>query len=204
MTAAHDMAQVSPEEYLALERQAETKSEYLGGYVVAMSGASRLHNYATLDIAAELREQLRDRPCEIFSNDMRVKISESGDYTYPDVVVACGDVQFEDAELDTLLTPTVIIEVLSPSTERNDRGPKFTSYRQLPSLQEYMLVAQDRPSVEHYVRQGERWVLTTHDGLAETAQLPSIGCELRLSEIYRRVPLLEWDDSANNRRASSQ
>jgi Uma2 family endonuclease len=125
MTAEQAPTQVSPEEYLAWERLAETKSEYLGGYVMALSGASRRHNYVTLNIAADLHQQLRDRPCDVFTVDMRVKISETGDYTYPDVVVACGDVQFEDAELDTLLTPTVVIEVLSPSTERNDRGLKL-------------------------------------------------------------------------------
>ena len=187
MTAAHATVRVTPAEYLDRERRAQTKSEYLGGFIVAMSGASRLHNYVTLDIAVSLHEQLRDSPCDIFSNDMRVKIAETGDYTYPDVVVACGDVQFEDAELDTLLTPTVIVEVLSPSTEAYDRGAKFTSYRQLPTLQEYVLVAQDRPSVEHYARQGEQWVLTAVTDLDASVRLPAINAELRLRDIYRRA-----------------
>jgi Uma2 family endonuclease len=187
MTAARAEARVSPAEYLVRERRAQTKSEYLGGFIVAMSGASRLHNYVTLDIAVALHQQLGDSPCDLFANDMRVKITETGDYTYPDVVVACGDVQFEDAEIDTLLTPTVIIEVLSPSTEGYDRGAKFASYRQIPTLHEYLLVAQDRPSVEHYARQGEQWLLTTVTDLDASVQLSAIGCELRLREIYRRV-----------------
>ena len=187
MTAARAEDRVSPAEYLVRERQAQTKSEYLGGFVVAMSGASRLHNYVVGDIFVEFHRQLRGRPCDLFSNDMRVKVAETGDYAYPDVVVAGGEVEFEDAELDTLLTPTVIIEVLSPSTEAHDRGAKFTSYRTLPSLQEYVLVAQDRPSVEHYARRGEQWLLTAVTDLDASVPLPAIGCELRLREIYRRV-----------------
>lgn len=187
MTAARAETRVTPAEYLARERQAHTKSEYLGGCVVAMSGASLPHNRIVFNIAGELHPQLRDSPCEAFVNDMRVKVSETGDYTYPDVVVACGDVQFEDAEVDTLLTPTVIIEVLSPSTEGYDRGTKWASYRQLPTLQEYLLVAQDRPSVEHYVRTDRGWSFDAITDLNATVVLPSIGCELRLCEIYRRV-----------------
>lgn len=199
MTAARVEARISPEEYLARERQAQTKSEYLGGFVVAMSGASRKHNYVVGNIFGELYTQLRDSQCDLFVADMRVKITETGDYTYPDVIVACGDVQFEDAELDTLLTPTVIVEVLSPSTEGYDRGAKFISYRQLPTLHEYVLVAQDRPSVEHYARQGEQWVLTTITDLDASVQLPAIGCELKLREIYRRVNLEARGDSGPNR-----
>src|SRR5215211_2428085 len=190
MTAARAEARrVSPAEYLARERRAQTKSEYLGGFVVAMSGASRLHNYVTLDIAVALHQQLQGNPCDIFASDMRVKAAQTGDYTYPDVVVACGDVQFEDAEIDTLLTPTVIIEVLSPSTEAYDRGAKFISYRELPTLQQYLLVAQDPPRVEYYTRQGEQWILTTVTDLDASVPLPAIGCELPMRQIYRRALL---------------
>lgn len=195
MTAARAEIRVTPDQYLTRERQARTKSEYLGGFVVAMTGASRRHNYITLDIAVELHRQLRDTSCDLFVTDMRVKVSETGDYTYPDVVVACGDVQFEDAEIDTLLTPTVIVEVLSPSTEANDRGAKFAGYRRLPTLQEYVLVAQDRPSVEHYARQGEQWVLTAVTDLDAAVSLAAIGCELRLRDIYRRA--IRADDRAD-------
>jgi Uma2 family endonuclease len=187
MTAARAEARMTPAEYLARERQAQTKSEYIGGFVVAMTGASRKHNYVAGDIFGELRDQLRGSPCDVFTGDMRVKVAEAGDYTYPDVIVACGDLEFEDSELDTLLTPTVIIEVLSPSTEAYDRGAKFINYRQLPTLQEYVLVAQDRPSVEHYARHGNQWVLTTITDLEATVPLPTIGCELSMREIYRRA-----------------
>ena len=142
---------LTPEEYLARERRAETKSEYLRGEVFAMAGASRAHNLIASNAAGELRQQLRDRPCEVYPSDMRVKVSPSGLYTYPDVTVVCGEPQFEDAEVDTLLNPKVLVEVLSPSTADYDRGGKFTHYRRLPSLQEYVLISQDRPLVEHYV-----------------------------------------------------
>ena len=127
---------LTPQEYLARERRAETKSEYLRGGVFAMSGASRNHNLVATNVAAELRQQLRDRDCEVHQSDMRVKISSTGLYTYPDVTVVCGEPEFEDEEVDTLLNPKVIVEVLSPSTADYDRGGKFTHYRRLPSLRE--------------------------------------------------------------------
>jgi Uma2 family endonuclease len=203
MAGADAEERVSPEEYLARERLAETRSEYLGGSIVARPASNRNHNHVAGDILGELHQQLRDTTCDVFLVNMRVKIAATSDYTYPDVVVACGNLQFEDAEEDSLLTPTVIIEVLSPSTERNDRGLKFASYRQLPTLMEYLLVAQDQPSVEHFVRQGDQWLLTITTDLDATVHLVSIGCELRLSEIYRQVPL-DGGDPPNNRRASSQ
>ena len=188
MTAARADVWVTAEEYLARERRAETKSEYLDGRIVAMAGASRTHNFIVGDVFGELREQLRGTPCELFASDMRVRIPATGRYVYPDVVVACGDIQFEDAAVDTLLTPVVIVEVLSPATEAYDRGEKFAHYRTLPSLQEYVLVGADRPSVEHYLRQGEQWLLTAVTDLDGVVQLPTIGCALRLRDIYQRVP----------------
>ena len=137
---------------------------------------------------AELRQRLRGRDCEVYPGDMRVKVSPSGLYTYPDVAVVCGEPQFEDAELDTLLNPKVLIEVLSPSTADYDRGGKFAQYRRLPSLQEYVLISQDRPLVEHYVRQPpNQWMLTENESLQDTVDLPSIDCELPLAEIYFKV-----------------
>lgn len=187
MTAALQCFRATPEEYLAAERAAPYKSEYIDGYVLAMSGASRAHNVLTLRIGGLLDAQLAGAPCEVYSADMRVKVSETGDYTYPDVVVACGDIAFEDDELDTLLTPTVIVEVLSPSTERHDRGDKFERYRRIASLREYLLVAQDRMLIEQYVRQDEGWLLTTHDNLDDMVRLPSIDCALTLKDVYRKV-----------------
>jgi Uma2 family endonuclease len=187
MIAATQWTRATQDEYLTAERDADYKSEYIDGYVVAMSGASRPHNILSLRIGALLDAALADSPCEVYSSDMRVKVSETGDYTYPDVVVACGDIAFEDAVLDTLLTPTVIVEVLSPSTEGYDRGLKFERYRQIASLQEFILVAQDRVLVEHYLRREDGWLYTAYDAPELSLQLPSVGCTLPLAQIYRKV-----------------
>lgn len=186
---------LTPQQYLARERRAETKSEYLRGEVFAMSGASRKHNLVATNVAGELRQQLRDRDCEVYPSDMRVKVSPTGLYTYPDVTVVCGEPEFEDAEVDTLLNPKVIVEVLSASTADYDRGRKFTHYRRLASLREYVLISQDRPLVEHYVRQGrDQWLLTESSSLEETLVLPSIECQLPLAEIYLKVRFTAEDD----------
>ena len=118
---------------------------------------------------------------------MRVQVTQTGDYTYPDVVVACGEIAFEDAELDTLLTPTVIVEVLSPSTEGHDCGTRFERYRRIASLREYVMMAQDRVLAEHYLRQADGWHYTAYDAPDQSLHLPSIGCTLRLEDIYRKV-----------------
>ena len=179
---------LTPQEYLAQERLAETKSEYLRGEVYAMSGASRQHNLIAGNVSRELGQQLRDRPCEVYQGYMRVKVSPTGLYTYPDIVVACGEPEFEDAEVDTLLNPTVLAEVLSRTTADYDRGGKFTHYRRLSSLREYVLISQDRPLVEHYVRQGpDEWLLTEQSSLDPTLILPTIQCLLPLSEIYLQL-----------------
>lgn len=176
------------EDYLAWERQAETKSEYLDGEVLAMSGASRPHNLITLNVAASLHGQLRGRECEAYVGDMRVRIPSVNLYTYPDVTVVCGEPRFEDGEMDTLLNPTLILEVLSPTTEGHDRGKKFAWYRTLDSFREYVLVAQDEIRVELFTRQEDgHWLLSEASRLEETLPLVSIGCELRLADVYDRV-----------------
>jgi Uma2 family endonuclease len=177
----------TPEEYLALERRADYKSEYVNGCIFAMAGASRAHNRIAVNLVRELGTQLRHRPCEVFTSDMRLKVSATGLYAYPDVAALCGDAQFEDADVDTLLNPTVIIEVLSPSTEVYDRGDKFAHYRRLESLAEYVMIAQNQVRVERYVRQGRSWVLAEFSALDETLHLASIDCEVLLREIYDRV-----------------
>lgn len=182
---------VSVEEYLDLERRSETKSEYLDGEIFAMSGASRRHNLITVNATASLHAQLKGRSCETYGGDMRVRIPATGLYTYPDVSVVCGTPRFDDEadeEMDTLLNPTLIVEVLSPSTEGYDRGKKFSHYRTVESLREYVLVSQDEPRVEVFSRQTEgHWVLSEAGGIEETIALPSIGCGLRLAEVYDRV-----------------
>jgi Uma2 family endonuclease len=181
---------LSPEEYLAIERKAAYKSEYYRGETYAMSGASREHNLITLNIGASLHRQLRQRPCEVYQSDMRVKVSPTGLYTYPDVIVVRGQPRFEDAHGDTLLSPTLIVEVLSESTEGYDRGAKFEQYRTLPSLKDYLLVAQDRCHVEHFVHQPDGgWLLSEAKSPEATLRLGSIDCELPLAEVYEKVPL---------------
>jgi Uma2 family endonuclease len=186
----------TPEEYLALERKAETKSEYVDGLLVAMSGATRAHILITVNLVRELSQQLRGRPCEVYAQDMRVRIAEGGMYAYPDVAAVCGEPEFEDNEFDVLLNPTLVVEVLSDSTEGYDRGLKSARYRRRASLQEYVLVAQDRVSVERYSRQGEQWVLTEATGLDDVMELPSIGCALSLRDVYDRVQGLSEADAA--------
>jgi Uma2 family endonuclease len=187
---------LTPEEYLAVERQNEYKSECLDGEMVAMVGASRRHNIIGVNITASLHRQLRGRPCEIYANDMRVRIASRREYayTYPDVAVVCGEPQFEDDYLDTLLNPTVLIEVLSESTERYDRGKKFSFYRTIESLAEYLLVAQDEYRVERYVRQPDGlWLLSDHRLPEDVVNLASIQCALTLREVYDKISLPPGD-----------
>lgn len=144
----------TPQEYLTLERKSPTRNEYFRGEIFAMAGASREHSLIGANITREVGNQILDRPCESYSNDMRVRVDATGLYTYPDVVVVCGEPEFQDREVDTLLNPTVIFEVLSESTEAYDRGVKFGHYRKIPSLREYVMVSQDRMLVERYTRRG--------------------------------------------------
>ncbi|MDQ3805298.1 MAG: Uma2 family endonuclease [Acidobacteriota bacterium] len=181
---------VPPEDYLALERKAESKSEYFDGEIHAMTGASRRHNLITLNVASELRARLRTSNCETYANDMRVKVSSGNVYTYPDVVVVGDEPKLEDEHRDTVLNPTLLAEVLSKSTANYDRTVKFGHYRALESLAEYLLIAQDEYRVEQYTRQpGGRWLLTDIRGLESVVELTSVGCALRLAEIYERVEL---------------
>ncbi len=189
----------TPEQYLALERKAEYKNEYMNGQIYAMSGASRWHNLITGNLAAELHAQLRGRPCEAYISDMRVKVSLTGMYAYPDVVAVCGEPLSEDRHRDTLINPNVIIEVLSVATEANDRGEKFAHYRRLDSLMEYVLVAQDKVLVEHYARHGDnggQWILTVISDSDGALHLASIGCDVALQDIYDRVEFPSSDEAA--------
>lgn len=177
----------TPQEYLELERAGDMKCEYFNGEIFAMAGASLQHNRITRNLTIALGNQVRGGPCEIFASEQRVKVDPTGLYTYPDLVVACGELQFEDRHLDTLLNPKVIIEVLSTSTAEYDRGEKFAQYRRLDSLQEYLLVSQDRCRVERYVRKGNDWMLTEFSDPEIPLPLESLGCVIRLPEIYERV-----------------
>ncbi len=187
MSSAAEKTRYTPEQYLALERKSPIKHEYYDGEMFAMAGASREHNLIAGNLYREISLQLRDRPCEAYISDLRVLVRPTGLYAYPDVVAVCGEPQFQDREVDTLLNPTLIIEVLSPSTEAYDRGSKFAQYRRLESLREYVLVAQDRVCVERYTRQGQEWVLTELNRLEDSLVLASIDCQVALSEIYAKV-----------------
>jgi Uma2 family endonuclease len=177
----------TPEEYLALERHAEFKSEYIDGRIVAMTGASAPHNRIAGSVHAELRARFRNGPCEAFIGDMRVQVGEGRRYTYPDVVAVSGEPRFQDGSLDTLMNPVLIVEVLSPTTEAYDRGEKFQHYRTIETLQEYVVIAQHRPLVDRFVRHGEFWQLGTFTGLDAAVELTSVGCTIPLRDIYERV-----------------
>lgn len=177
----------TPQEYLALERKAPEKSEYLNGRIFAMAGASVEHNTITANLVRTLGNAFLERPCRVFSSDMRVKVAATGLYTYPDVVALCADLLFDDLQRDTLINPAVIFEVLSPSTEAYDRGEKFAHYRRLESLTDYVLLSQDKPRVERFVRQGSLWVLMEISSLDDAINLTSLGCDLPLRELYDKV-----------------
>ena len=174
-------------EYLELERKSEIRSEYIAGRIYAMSGASRRHNLIAGNLYREISSALRDRACEAYMSDMRVKVAATGMYTYPDIVTVCGEPQFEDAQVDTLLNPTVIVEVLSQSTEAYDRGEKFAHYRRLDSLREYVLVSQDKVRIERYERDTDQWVLSEVSDPHDTLHLSAIGCSIELAAIYEKV-----------------
>ncbi len=179
---------ITPEEYLALERKAIVKSEYLNEKIHIMPRVNFAHNLITVDIGTELNVQLRGQDWEVYMSNMRVKTGPKSAYFYPDVVVFCGKPEVEDNVFDTPLNPILVVEVLSPSTEVYDRGEKFRHYQELASLQEYILVSQDRVRVEHYRLLKTQWVRTGFRAPEDALPLASIGCELPLQDIYRRVP----------------
>jgi Uma2 family endonuclease len=178
----------TPADYLARERAADHKSEYYQGQIFAMAGASLAHNLIAKNLIRRLDEALEGRDCLVLPGDMRVKCP-TGLYTYPDVVIACGDTQFDDKQRDTLLTPTVIIEILSPSTEAYDRGKKFEHYRTIPSLKEYVLIAQDRVSIAKFLRPNDAgpWTWTVQIERDESLTLGSCCATLRIADIYAGV-----------------
>jgi Uma2 family endonuclease len=184
---------LSVEEYLALERQTRERHEYLNGELFAMGGASFRHNAIVANLSGALYARLRGGPCRALTNDMRIQVTATGLYTYPDVVVVCGEPRFGDGELDTLLNPTLIVEVLSPSTEAYDRGQKFAHYRTIESLAEVVLVSQERVAVERFSRLPEGgWLFSEANRLEDRIPLPAIGCDLSLAEVYERI----FDESA--------
>jgi len=185
---------LSPEEYLEIERKAEYKSEYYHGEMFAMSGVSRTHDRINVQLTFLIAQHLRGKRCEAFTANMRVLAASSGLYTYADLSVACEEPQFADAQVDTLTNPTLLVEILSPSTEDYDRGKKAKLYRAIPSLQELLFIAQDSYEVELYRRQPDgTWSLMEANGLESAIALTSIGYTLSLRELYEKVA----EDSEN-------
>lgn len=179
---------VTPEEYLHRERVAAEKSEYIDGQVYAMAGANAPHNLIAGNTLAALHAVFRGRGCRVFNSDMKVLVDDTGLFTYPDVSALCGTPEYLDATQDVLVNPTLIVEVLSPSTESYDRGAKFRNYRRLPSLQEYVLISQKRVLLERYVRQPSGdWLLTEFRSLGDVVELPSVQATLPLSEVYAEI-----------------
>lgn len=188
MTIVHERATLTAAAYLQLERAADTKSEYSNGEMRPMPGASRKHNLIATNLLASFHFQLRKNQCEVYPSDMRVKVAATELITYPDISIVCGEPHFDDNYKDTLLNPTLLVEVLSPSTAAYDRGDKFENYRQIASLQEYLLVAQDKMHVEHYCRQPDNtWLFTEFKQASDHLRLPSVHCELTLADIYEKV-----------------
>ena len=190
--AAQPQPYPSFDEYLARERQAETRSEYVNGEIVAMAAPSPEHELIVSNLVREIGLLLKERACFVFGSNMRLYIPLNNRGRYPDVSVVCGQMEFYSGEpRDTLLNPMLLIEVLSESTEAVDRGAKFDEYRSIASLREYLLIAQDRKQVEHYVRQSDnQWLLTIYTEPHQAIQMPSLNCQLTLAEIYAKLDLL--------------
>ncbi len=182
---AHRMTE---SEYLAVERQAEFKSEFFDGEIFAMAGGTPMHSLIATNLAREFGNRLKGTPCVAFNSDLRLKVEATGLCTYPDLSVVCGPLRFADEQKDTLTNPTVIVEVLSESTEGYDRGNKFYHYRQIPTLREYLLVGQSSPRIEQFIRtKSGQWLMAEATGLEAALSLPSLKITLALGEIFARV-----------------
>ncbi len=188
---------LSEQEYLTGERIATIKHEYINGRVYAQAGASRNHNVLVSNTIIALGNLLKKRSCTVFPSDLRVAIPKKRTYVYPDITVVCGHERFTDLHNDTLLNPTIIIEVLSPSTEAYDRGAKFERYRHIASLQEYILIAQNRIHIEQFVRQADnQWTLTLYNHTDEVLVLSSIQGQVLIRDLYTKIELdMHFDDA---------
>ena len=188
MIVAQRAQRITETEYLDLERHAEFKSEFFAGEVFPMSGGTPLHSQIATNLAAELRNQLKGKRCVPYNSDLRLKVEATGLLTYPDLSVVCGPLQLATGTDDTVVNPTVIVEVLSDSTEAYDRGKKFENYRLMPSLREYLLVSQKEPRIDQFIRQeNEQWLLREAAGLEATLALPALEIKISLAEVFAGV-----------------
>jgi Uma2 family endonuclease len=184
----------TPEEYLALERHAEFKSEYIDGRIIAMTpGGSLPHNYIGGNVYAGLLARFTGRRCHVFIYDVKVQFGCGTNYTYPDVMALCGTPKHLDDAQDVLINPSLIVEVLSDSTATYDRTAKFAGYKAIESLREYLLISQDEVKVEHFVRQGDLWPSTVITDLDAVVELRSVGCSIPMREVYRRTRFVPED-----------
>lgn len=188
MESALRLRTFTEEEYLDLERKAKFKSEFIEGQIYAMAGASPTHALITANVIANLVLHLRGNPCRVYSNDLKVRIGRAGNYYYPDLTVVCGQLQYHDEHQDVLLNPTIVVEVLSPSTEADDRGRKWIQYQQIESLTDYIMVAHNEPFIEHYARQADGgWHYESCSDLASQLTIQSIDCQVSLADVYEKV-----------------
>jgi Uma2 family endonuclease len=187
--AANPERRYTLEEYLELDRTSEERLEFWDGEVFCMSGGSRSHDQIIINCIVKLSARLGASKCRVFSADMRIKVPSAPPYRYGDLSALCGEAEFEEVSgVDTLVNPELIVEVLSPSTEAYDRGDKFTHYKSIPTLREYLLVSQHRPHVTHLFKQDDgKWIHSEANDLESSVRLDSLDCELPMSEIYRDV-----------------
>ena len=192
------LKRITPQEYLIRERQASIKSEFYQGEIFAMGGGSANHSLIAANFVGEARNSLKGRPCAVFNSDLRVQVQSTGLYAYPDATIVCGELLFDDDHRDTLLNPTVIVEVLSDSTEKYDRGKKSNHYRQIASLKELILIAQDRSHVERFTRQPNGdWLFHEQKEITADFELKSLGISIAISELYRGVKFEPIEDDVN-------
>ena len=179
-------------EYLTFERKSESKHEFFDGELFAMTGGTPAHSLIASNFIREAGNALKDRPCVVYTSDLRVKVNATGLYTYPDVTIVCGEQKFDDDQSDTLINPTIVVEVLSKSTASYDRGPKSKHFRKIDSLQALILIEQDCPVVEVYCRQSDgKWILSDATELTDSIAIEPIGISIPLTEIYRNVTFPE-------------
>jgi Uma2 family endonuclease len=186
---------ITEEEYLRIERAADFKSEFFDGEMFAMAGGSPAHSLIATNLAGEFRGRLKGSTCVAYNSDLRIKVEATGLWTYPDLSIICGGIRFASGTEDTAVNPSVIVEVLSDSTEAYDRGKKFEQYRQIASLREYLLVSQKEPRIELFIRQADgqnaRWLLSEASGLNSSIEVPSLGISLSFAEVFANVEFFQ-------------
>jgi Uma2 family endonuclease len=205
MSSPQKQIRYTEDQYLATERESEARHEFLDGQIYAMAGESPEHGTICTNLTIDIGLQLRGTPCQVFAKDMKVRsgpmprrrYSQKGMYSYPDLLIVCGALQFLDEHRDVLINPKVIIEVLSPTTEAFDCNEKFRRYRTFnPSLTDYLVVAQDRPSIQHFeLRESGEWVIAASaTELSDRVDIASVNCALQLAEVYDRVTFPEIEE----------